>query len=74
MPLAPQVDPSQSLSAQSVSPSQSLSVPSVQLDSLEPPGHTLDVCEILEILQLNKIQSAKQHLLRIVQMLSRLCR
>ena len=34
----------------------------------------LDVCEILEILQLNKIQSAKQHLLRIVQMLSRLCR
>ena len=34
----------------------------------------LDVCEILEILELNKIQCAKQHLLRIVQMLSRLCR
>jgi len=34
----------------------------------------LDVCEILEILETDKISCAKQLLLRIVQMLSRLCR
>ena len=34
----------------------------------------LDVCELLELLEPEKIQCAKQLLLRIVQMLSRLCR
>ena len=34
----------------------------------------LDVCEILELLDLNELQDAKHHLLRIVQMLSKLCR